>query len=346
MARRIEVAGRDGLRLVVRDFSARAERPGDSSRPAVLMLHGLMGRASHWAGAARRLEDRFRVFGLDQRGHGLSDKPVTGPYDRDAFVADLEAVIHRLELAPVILIGHAMGALTAWQLAARRPDLVRALVICDMRASALGERAQRDWEEWYASWPLPFGSRAAARRWFAEQDPRLERPSATRGDYYAEVMVERADGWRPVFSRRQMLMARESWIHDAHWEELARVRCPSLVLRGVDGELGRAEAQEMVRVLARGRYADIPDAGHLAHLDRPDAWQEVVDGFLEDVLREDLPREEASRGEVAPEGRDTPEKAPGPGAANDGTPGVPAPTGAHRAGRRAGARSTPRGSGP
>ncbi|MCX2968278.1 MULTISPECIES: alpha/beta fold hydrolase [Streptomyces] len=305
MVRRIDVTGSGGLRLAAWEYTdppkvlpgRRASGPGPDARagvppgrgapdgerppgPAVLLLHGLMGRASHWAPTARWLSDRYRAVGLDQRGHGRSDKPEHGPFDRDAFVDDAEAAIEQLALGPVALIGHSMGALTAWQLAARRPDLVRALVICDMRASALGEHSQRQWEAWFRSWPLPFATLADVRRWFGAEDPVLERPSPSRGEFYAEVMAERADGWRPVFSRRQMLQAREAWVHDAHWDELAQVCCPALVVRGVDGELGRAEAQEMVRVLPRGEYAEVADAGHLVHHDQPAAWRRAVDPFL------------------------------------------------------------------
>jgi pimeloyl-ACP methyl ester carboxylesterase len=281
---RLEVTGHGGVRLVAWEFGA-AAAPA-TPRPAVLLLHGLMGRARHWADVARRLAGRYRVVALDQRGHGDSGKPERGPFDRDAFVADALAAVEQLRLAPVALVGHAMGALTAWQLAARHPALVRAVVICDMRAAALGARSQRAWREWLASWPLPFPSRAAARRWFAEEDPALRgevRPA--RGAFYAEVMTRHADGWRPEFSPSQMLAVREGWVHDAHWDELAHVRCPTLVLRGLDGELGRAEAQEMVRVLPHGRYADIPDAGHLVHLERPDAFHTEVSAFLSDALR-------------------------------------------------------------
>lgn len=250
-----------------------------------------MGRAFHWAGTARWLAESRRVVALDQRGHGQSDRPPDGPgspgssvpYGREAFVADAEAAVEQLGLAPVTLIGHSMGALTAWQLAARRPDLVAALVICDMRASALGEASQQEWEEWFRRWPLPFPTQDAARRWFGEDDPRVERPDPGRGEFFAEVMHEADDGWRPLFSRRQMLTARETWVHDAHWEELAQVRCPTLVVRGLDGELGRAEAQEMVRVLPAGQYAEIPDAGHYLHYDHPTAWREAVEPFLEGI---------------------------------------------------------------
>ncbi|MEU0198605.1 MULTISPECIES: alpha/beta hydrolase [unclassified Streptomyces] len=249
--------------------------------PGVLLLHGLMGRASHWAPTARWLSGRYRAVALDQRGHGRSDKPPQGAFTRDAYVDDAEAALEQLGLAPVVLIGHAMGALTAWQLAAKRPDLVRGLVICDMRASALGAASQREWDQWFKSWPLPFATLADVRKWFGEDDPWVERPNPARGEFYAEVMAESPDGWRPVFEPEQMLRSRETWVYDAHWEELAQVQCPALVVRGLDGELGRAEAQEMVRVLPRGQYAEVADAGHLVHYDQPEAWRAAIEPFLD-----------------------------------------------------------------
>ncbi|MFJ4503058.1 alpha/beta fold hydrolase [Streptomyces sp. NPDC088864] len=287
MARRIDVTGTDGVRLAAWEFSGPPGAGADGPRaPAVLLLHGLMGRAAHWASAAAWLAGRHRTVALDQRGHGDSGKPADGPYTRDAYVSDVEAAIEQLDLGPVTLVGHSMGALTAWQLAAKRPDLVGALVICDMRASALGAASQREWEDWFRTWPLPFASREAARRWFGEEDPWVEQPNPARGAFYAAVMAEAADGWRPVFSRRQMLASRATWVYDAHWEELAQVRCPTLVLRGLDGELGRAEAQEMVRVLPRGQYAEVADAGHLVHLDRPEGWRAAVEPFLEQLAKD------------------------------------------------------------
>lgn len=250
----------------------------------VLLLHGLMGRASHWASTARWLSERHRAVALDQRGHGQSEKPPQAAYTREAYVEDAEAALEQLGLAPAVVIGHAMGALTAWQLAARRPDLVRGVVICDMRASALGAASQREWENWFKTWPVPFATLADVRKWFGEDDPWVERPNPARGEFYAEVMHEGPDGWRPVFEPQQMLVSRETWAYDAHWEELAQVPCPALVVRGLDGELGRAEAQEMVRVLPQGQYAEVADAGHLVHYDQPEAWRAAIEPFLDTLL--------------------------------------------------------------
>jgi pimeloyl-ACP methyl ester carboxylesterase len=321
MVRRMDVTGADGVRLAAWEFADPPKcAPGRSGEPApvegprpggsggegvsvadarrgagardadsgpdspkgVLLLHGLMGRAAHWAGTARWLSGRYRAVALDQRGHGRSDSPVhlEDPYAREAFVEDAEAAVEQLGLAPLAVVGHSMGALTAWQLAAKRPDLVSALVISDMKASALGAQSQLEWRHWFDSWPVPFATLADVRKWFGEEDPSLERPAPSRGDFFAEVMTEGEAGWGPVFSRRQMLAVREAWVHDAHWDELARVVCPTLVVRGIDGELGRAEAQEMVRVLPRGMYAEVPDAGHLLHLEKPADWRRVVEPFL------------------------------------------------------------------
>ncbi|MYS24378.1 Pimeloyl-ACP methyl ester carboxylesterase [Streptomyces sp. DvalAA-14] len=312
MIQRYEVRGAGGARLAAWDFamqptahpaqasasgsgsgsvaaaSSAADSPGPSSngsadgRPNVLMLHGLLGRASHWAATARRLAPRYRALALDQRGHGRSDKP-DGPYTPDAYTADAIAAIEQLDLAPVTLIGHSVGALTAWQCAARRPDLVAAVVICDMRASPFGEAAQRKWLDWLESWPLPFATLGDVRRWFTEAAC-ADRPNPVRGDYFAEVMEEHQDGWRPLCAPEQLVRARDPWIGDAHWDELAQVGCPALVVRGLDGLLGRAEAQEMVRVLPRGRYAEIADAGHLVPWDQPEAWYATVEGFLAEAV--------------------------------------------------------------
>ena len=126
MARRIDVTGTDGVRLAAWEFGDPPKsdpQPGHEDTPGVLLLHGLMGRASHWASTARWLSERHRAIALDQRGHGRSDKPTGAAFTREAYVDDAEAALEQLGLTRAVHIGHAMGALTAWQLAAKRPDL-------------------------------------------------------------------------------------------------------------------------------------------------------------------------------------------------------------------------------
>ena len=113
---------RAGVRLACRDF-------GGCGR-SVLMLHGLAGHSGEWTETAALLGSGFRIVGLDQRGHGRSER---APEDvsRRAYVADVAAVMDDLSLAPVVLVGQSMGANTALLAAAAFPDRVQALVVVD-----------------------------------------------------------------------------------------------------------------------------------------------------------------------------------------------------------------------
>ena len=250
----------------------------------MLLLHGLMGRASHWASTARWLAERHRAVALDQRGHGRATSPPDGPYTREAYVEDAEAAIEQLGLGPVTLIGHAMGALTAWQLAAKRPDLVRALSSATCGPPRWARPRSASGRTGSRPGPLPFATLADVRQWFGEDDPWVERPNPARGEFFAEVMQRGPDGWRPVFDPApDAHVPRDLGATTRTGRSWPRSAAPPWSCAGLDGELGRAEAQEMVRVLPRGEYAEVADAGHLAHYDQPAAWRGVIEPFLERV---------------------------------------------------------------
>jgi non-heme chloroperoxidase len=81
------------------------------------------------------LQDRFRIYALDQRGHGESDRD----FDRfslDDFVRDAVDFIEHTIGRPVTLVGHCMGGLVAQHLAANNPDLVDRLVLIGTASNA------------------------------------------------------------------------------------------------------------------------------------------------------------------------------------------------------------------
>ena len=106
-----------------------AARTVGEAGPGVVFVHGLFGQGKNWTTIARGLADRHRVTLLDLPNHGHS--PWTDRVDY-LDMADLVAA----ELAefgePVTLVGHSMGGKVAMQLALRRPELLRALVVVDV----------------------------------------------------------------------------------------------------------------------------------------------------------------------------------------------------------------------
>src|SRR3954449_94685 len=106
-----------------------ASRTVGTEGPRVVFVHGLFGQGKNWTTIAKGLADRHRVTLFDLPNHGHS--PWT---DRADYLDMAELVATELERLgePVTLVGHSMGGKVAMQLALRRPELLRALVVVDI----------------------------------------------------------------------------------------------------------------------------------------------------------------------------------------------------------------------
>jgi non-heme chloroperoxidase len=90
----------DGAELFYRDWGA--------GRP-VVFVHGMLMSSNMWQDQMLHLTGNgFRAVTYDRRGHGRSDDPGTG-YDFDTLAGDLAALLNRLDLTDVTLVGHSMG---------------------------------------------------------------------------------------------------------------------------------------------------------------------------------------------------------------------------------------------
>ena len=93
----------------------------------LLLVHGWGGDARAWSGVHFA---RGRVLAVDLRGHGRS--PVLRHGYRPAdYARDLVALVERLEIGPVVAVGHSMGGQIVAELALERADLVTAVVAVD-----------------------------------------------------------------------------------------------------------------------------------------------------------------------------------------------------------------------
>ena len=96
----------------------------------ILMLHGLTSSGATWRHVAPALGAGFRVVAPDARGHG--DSEWTKDYSLELMADDVAGFCEQVGILGAIVVGHSMGALTAYALAARRPDLIRLLVLEEM----------------------------------------------------------------------------------------------------------------------------------------------------------------------------------------------------------------------
>lgn len=102
---------------------------GPDDAPPVLLLHGITMSTATWDFLVPELRGQ-RVFRLDFRGHGDSDR-ADGTYTFGSYVTDAVAAIEQGVGQPCVVVGHSLGGVTAAGLAQQRPDLVKALVLED-----------------------------------------------------------------------------------------------------------------------------------------------------------------------------------------------------------------------
>ncbi|MEV4410645.1 alpha/beta hydrolase [Catellatospora sp. NPDC049609] len=241
-----------GRRLSYRDFG--------SGRP-VLALHGLFSEGRAFARLAAALAPRWRVIAPDQRGHGWSDP--APPYTREGFLGDIVALLDHLGIARLPIVGHSLGGANAYQLAARRPDRVSALVVADVGAVIEADLS------FARAWPR----RAATREQFLDGLGFL-------GPYLVDGVCEHPDGWG-LSCRVEEALDTQQLLNGDHWADWLAVCCPTLLIAGSDSFVLSADhAAEMVAKLPRASLTVLP-GGHFVHDDDEAGFAAAVRSFLD-----------------------------------------------------------------
>ncbi len=99
--------------------------------PPILLVHGWCCDHTYFAPQFEHFGSRgHRVVAVDLRGHGQSDKPQQN-YTMQVFADDLAWICNRVRVEKPVVVGHSMGGIVAFDLAARYPDVPSGVVMLD-----------------------------------------------------------------------------------------------------------------------------------------------------------------------------------------------------------------------
>jgi pimeloyl-ACP methyl ester carboxylesterase len=254
------------------------------SGPPIVFIHGLSGSWQNWLEQLPVFAREHRVITFDLPGFGASEMPaqkitISG-YGR--FVA---ALLDELEVGSAAIVGNSMGGFIGMELAIRFPERAERLALVsaaglsieylrnERALAVLGTLENRlaAYSGWLASRSDALARRPGARRLIFGIV--AHRPDRLPGPLVAEQV--RGSG-KPGF-----LPALDALTDYPIRDRLGEIACPTLIVWGSEDKLVPArDADEFARLIPNSRKVVWPETGHVAMLERPAAFNALLEAFL------------------------------------------------------------------
>jgi N-formylmaleamate deformylase len=247
-----------------------------SKLPAMLLLHGITSSAQSWVRVGPALAERYRVYALDQRGHGKSIKPHAGEYSLRHSADDAAAFLKALQLQQPALIGHSWGGATAIVLASgagtQQPAPTFSSIILEDPAYTFG---QGD----------PEARAAAYTRDIGRPNDQLRTEITASSPGWTEADIEgKIDALQQVTHEAVVSVFSEAGQTGELLPLLARMAAPTLLIRA-DPALGTtldeaAWEQAQQSLPPHSQAVQINGATHNIHRSQFEAFMQAVNQFL------------------------------------------------------------------
>jgi len=238
---------------------------------AVLLLHGIGGGKAIWRDSLQALAAAgFRAVALDFPGYGASP----GVADMDGLVAGVSTLVQHLGAARSVLVGHSMGGMVAQEVMAREPGAVQGLVLACTSASF--GKADGAWQAQFVAERLaPLGAGLGMAGMARMLVPALVAAGNTAAQETAIALMSRV----PENTYRSALRAIAAFDRR---DALARITVPTLCLAAEHDRTAPPQVmQRLAQRIPGAAYECLRDAGHIANIEQPAAFNAAVVSFLQ-----------------------------------------------------------------
>jgi 3-oxoadipate enol-lactonase len=245
------------------------ENTDSAAQPAVVFSHSLFMSRLMFASQVEFFSTRRRVVCYDHRGQGQSARDAIARLDVETLTADAAALIEELELAPCHFVGTALGGFIALRLAARRPDLVRSVIV--MCSSAEEEHR------------LEHCAELLIRMRYDGMAGTIE---PIMRELFGKTAMSEGRGTGALDHWREQVLALDSSINDAALgimyrsgvlDELPNISVPLLLISGDEDTVYPPGFSDEVAALVDGsRHVRVERAGHAVVLEQPDLVNRLI----------------------------------------------------------------------
>jgi len=241
---------------------------GDPAGQPVILLHGYTDSWFSFSRVLPLLGAKYRVYALDLRGHGDSDRPASG-YQFHDFAADVVAFMDAKGLKRATIVGHSMGSFIAQQIALAAPERVERLVLVGS-ATTVRNNVVLELQQAVETLGDPVPAKFA--REFQASTIYQPLPDDFMDRVVAESLKLPARVWRATMTG--MLAADGK-------TKLGNIKTPTLILWG-DQEtvFPRAEQDLLAAQLPQAILQVYPKTGHALHWERPEQFVHDLEEFI------------------------------------------------------------------
>lgn len=236
------------------------------SGPPVVLTHGYASNAAMWRGQIEPLTERYRLITWDMRGHGGTDSPEdASAYSEAHTVEDLAGLLRHLGVEQAVIGGLSLGGYMSLAFNLAHPEMVKALILCDTGPGYRNPKARDGWNETAYQRAERFEERGL------EALGRSPEVATVRGRHRSAAgLAGAARGMLAQFDSRVI-------------ESLDQITVPTLIIVGANDTPFLAGTDYMAAKIPNARKVVIPDAGHSANIDQPEAFNAAVLTFLDEV---------------------------------------------------------------
>jgi haloacetate dehalogenase len=261
--------------------------------PPVLFLHGYPQTHAMWHKVAPQLARQFTVVLTDLRGYGDSSKPAGGErhanYSKRAMALDQIEVMRHLGFDRFAVVGHDRGARVAWRLAVEHPDCVTRAAMLDIVPLPYS-MPTREFATQYFHWffliqPEPFPETLIGNSAEFYLRSRFARPTGGTSAIAPEAFADYSRCWTPetIHASCEDYRAGATIDLDHAAEDTRQVQCPTLVLWGERGTVGRLyDVMKIWREHASDVTGTALPAGHFLAEEAPEATTAAIRAFLQE----------------------------------------------------------------
>lgn len=241
---------------------------GDANGEPLILIHGFTDSWFSYSRVLPLLDKKYRVFALDQRGHGNSDRPQKG-YAMKDFAADIAAFMDAKNIRKATVVGHSMGSFVALQTALDAPQRVERLVLIGTATTARND-VTVDLQKSVMNLKDPVDEKFARDFQISASSPDL--PAEFIDEVVRESLKLPARVWQAALA---------GVIAEDYKPRLGKIKAPTMIVWGDKENIFLRGEQDLLRAgIVNSTLKVYAGSAHSPHWEKPETFVRDLNEFI------------------------------------------------------------------